>query len=268
MSRHCKDERLLLEYSFQIPVGVHLEEVLYLLPVNLLLSATFNVDVQTGILCYLEENWPEENLHFIIHAIYHMMESERMRETWHKWWIQPWPHHTRGRCCEAHTKTFRSREKKKKMKNLSGSTTCFVLPLFSWHTLANRVCLVSCCSSQVPRDEPSLVQANIGLSVQCLLNSKWRRKRKPVKKRRRATWGDRETNIISSSPCKTSSFVWANNHIWKLFFEKQFSTYLTKPFSPSKTRRLHSKHMAGLNQAGVTHWFLWEANISATLNKI
>ena len=197
-----------------------------------------------------------------------MMESERMRETWHKWWIQPWPHHTRGRCCEAHTKTFRSRENKNKMKDLSGSTTCFVLPLFSWHTLANRVCLVSCCSSQVPRDEPSLVQANIGLSVQCLLNSKWRRKRKPVKKRRRATWGDRETNIISSSPCKTSSFVWANNHIWKLFFEKQFSTYLTKPFSPSKTRRLHSKHMAGLNQAGVTQWFLWEANISATLNKI
>ena len=56
MSRNGKDEGLLLEYSLQVLVGVHLEEVLYLLPVNLLLSATFNVDVQTGILCYLEEN--------------------------------------------------------------------------------------------------------------------------------------------------------------------------------------------------------------------
>ena len=59
MSRHCKDERLLLEYSLQIPVGVHLEEVLYLLPVNLLLSAPADVDVQTGILCYLKEYGPK-----------------------------------------------------------------------------------------------------------------------------------------------------------------------------------------------------------------
>ena len=152
------------------------------------------------------------------------------------------------------------------MENLSGSTTRFVLPLFSWHTLANRACLVSCCSSQ---DDPSLVQVKIGLWVQCLLKSKWRKKRQPMKKSTR--WGERETNIfsISSSLCKTSSFVRAYHiQFWKNFKTIYFvSCFFDKTFSPSKTGRLDSKHMAGLNQAGVTHWFLWHTNISATLNK-
>ena len=45
MSRHGKDKGLLLEDSLQVLLGVHLEVVLHLLPVNLSLSANTSVDV-------------------------------------------------------------------------------------------------------------------------------------------------------------------------------------------------------------------------------
>ena len=140
------------------------------------------IDLKKSCIIYLKFHWINDRIGKMI---------LKVRLTWHKWWIQPWPHHTREHCCVARTGTYRRRQIKVLMRGryLSGSTTRLVLPSFSWHTLANRACLASCSSSQVTQDDPNqclascsssqddpnlmfFVQAKIGIWVQCLL--KWR----------------------------------------------------------------------------------------------
>ena len=96
MSRHCKDERILLEYSLHVFPCVHLEVVLHLFPVDFLLSPSSYVDVQSSLLGYLEEYWPGDTFYSVLKLKKRLCETQ----TWHMLWSPPSQHRTKGRCCE------------------------------------------------------------------------------------------------------------------------------------------------------------------------